>query len=387
MHRPLLQASCALAVLLTSVVAGAQVAPDASAASAASAPSPAAPPAPAPAPAPAAAPAPTPAGPSGAPDAPRAWSLDLTIDNVGIGIGNSRRVDGLRLNVTDAAPFVVNGVNLTLWTPEEHGGGRVNGLALGVPLTGVRDLAGVGVGIGLGAEDSMTGLAVGVIGLGAGKDVTGLTLAGLGAGAGHDLSGVTLAGIGGGAGGSVYGLSVGGLGFGAGGDVVGLTVAGLGAGAGGSMRGINIAGLGLGAGHDLDGISLALGALGAGQHVRGLMIAGLGMGSGGSLAGVGIAGLGLGAAELDGVDVALAVGAKDARGVFIAPAWFEIVPGGSVEGVSVSAVNRIRGEQRGLAIGVVNYAHSLHGVQIGLLNWADNSSLLKLMPLVNVHVD
>jgi hypothetical protein len=383
-HRPLLQASCTLAVLLTSVLAGAQGAPVASAAAAA--PAPTAAPAPAAA-APTPAPAATPADPSRAPDAPRAWSLDLTVDDVGIGIGNSRRVDGLRLNVTDAAPFVVNGVNLTLWTPQEHGGGRVNGLALGVPLTGVRDLAGVGVGIGLGAEDSMAGLAVGVIGLGAGKDVSGVALAGIGAGAGRNVSGVIIAGLGGGAGGSVYGLSVGGLGFGAGEDVVGLTVAGLGAGAGGSVRGVNIAGLGVGAGHDLDGISLALGGLGAGQHVRGLMIAGLGMGSGGSLAGVGVAGLGLGAPELDGLDIALAVGAKDARGVFLAPAWFEIVDGGSVEGLSISAVNRIRGEQRGLAIGVVNYAHSLHGVQIGLLNWADNSSLLKLMPLVNVHID
>lgn len=53
----------------------------------------------------------------------------------------------------------------------------------------------------------------------------------------------------------------------------------------------------------------------------------------------------------------------------------------------MSAFNHVRGEQRGLAIGVVNYARSLHGVQIGPLNWADNSSLLKLMPLVNVHVD
>lgn len=359
MRHPVLRAASAVAVLLTSALAEAQGQSPA---------------------------APSASSPPAQADT-HAWSIDLTIHDVGIGIGNSRRVEGLRLNVTDATPFVVNGVNLTLWTPGEHGGGTVHGLALGVPITGVRDLAGAGVGIGLGAEDSMAGLVVGIIGYGAGKDVSGLAIGGLGGGAGGDLNGVTLVGIGGGAGGSVRGLSVGGLGFGAGHDVVGFTLAGLGAGGGGSVRGINIAGLGLGAGQDLDGISLTGGALGAGEHVRGLMIAGLGMGSGGSLSGLGIAALGVGAPELDGVDVALAVGAKDARGFFLAPGWFEIVPGGSVEGVSVSAVNRIRGAQRGLAIGVVNYAHSLHGVQIGLLNWADNSSLLKLMPLVNVHVD
>jgi hypothetical protein len=102
---------------------------------------------------------------------------------------------------------------------------------------------------------------------------------------------------------------------------------------------------------------------------------------------VAVAGLGLGAPELRGVSVAPLVGARNARGVFLAPAWFEVVEGGSVEGVSLSAVNRIRGEQRGLALGIVDYARSLHGVQIGLLNYAGNSSLLKVMPLVNAHLD
>jgi hypothetical protein len=57
-------------------------------------------------------------------------------------------------------------------------------------------------------------------------------------------------------------------------------------------------------------------------------------------------------------------------------------------GLSVSAFNRIRGEQRGLAIGIVNYAESLHGMQIGLLNWAENNpSGLKILPVANAHFD
>src|SRR5689334_14653659 len=33
------------------------------------------------------------------------WSLDLTVHDFGIGIGNSKRVNGLRFNFRDVAPF------------------------------------------------------------------------------------------------------------------------------------------------------------------------------------------------------------------------------------------------------------------------------------------
>src|SRR5207248_805472 len=66
------------------------------------------------------------------------WSLDLTIHDFGIGIGNSRRINGVRLNFRDLAPFTVRGINATIWMPEEGGGGDVYGLALGLPATGAR---------------------------------------------------------------------------------------------------------------------------------------------------------------------------------------------------------------------------------------------------------
>src|SRR5262245_12548576 len=47
--------------------------------------------------------------------APRPWSLDLTFHDVGLGIGNSAHIDGLRLNFRDTAPAIVHGINLTLW--------------------------------------------------------------------------------------------------------------------------------------------------------------------------------------------------------------------------------------------------------------------------------
>ena len=82
------------------------------------------------------------------------------------------------------------------------------------------------------------------------------------------------------------------------------------------------------------------------------------------------------------------MGGKEVQGVVVAPAYFHLAAGGRLEGVSVSAFNRVLGEQRGLAIGLLNYASRLHGVQIGLVNWADNNPAgLKVLPVANAHFE
>jgi hypothetical protein len=54
----------------------------------------------------------------------------------------------------------------------------------------------------------------------------------------------------------------------------------------------------------------------------------------------------------------------------------------------VGAFNQLKGTQRGLAIGIVNYAEELHGVQVGLINIArNNSSGTRVLPVLNVHRD
>jgi hypothetical protein len=90
---------------------------------------------------------------------------------------------------------------------------------------------------------------------------------------------------------------------------------------------------------------------------------------------------------VEGVVVSTLAGAEDAKGIFIAPAYFRITDGGSFTGFSLSAFNHIKGEQHGLTIGILNYARELHGVQIGVLNYAGNNrGGLKLLPVVNVHL-
>ncbi|MGZ6144089.1 MAG: hypothetical protein ACXWLM_12175 [Myxococcales bacterium] len=317
------------------------------------------------------------------------WSLDLTVHDVGIGIGNSRHIDGIRLNFRDVAPYTVHGLNATIWMPaKDSGGGSVDGIALGLPLTGAKRIRGLALGVGVGAESEIDGIGVGVLGLGSGGAMRGIFVGGLGMGGGGNIDGIALGGLGIGSGGSARGILVGGLGAGLGGDLTGLAVGGLGVGAGGNVRGVILGGLGAGVGGNLDGIAAGLLGVGAGGTIRGITVAGLGIGSGGGIEGIAVAGLGVGSPRIRGVVAALCAGGQDVAGVMLAPAYFYIPEDGTLRGVSVSAFNRILGEQRGLVIGIVNYAASLHGVQLGLLNWAGNNSTgLKLLPIANAHFD
>jgi hypothetical protein len=320
---------------------------------------------------------------SGAAQEPRR-SLDLTVNDVGISIGDSRRVVGLRLNFRDRQLEEVVGINATVWTPFEYTG-VVRGLALGLPATGARRIDGIAVGVlGVGVSESIRGLAVAGIGLGAGDEVRGIAIGGVGLGAGEGVHGIAIGGIGVGAGGAVRGLTIGGVGVGAGGAATGILISGVGAGVGGQLRGLSIAGVGIGAGESIRGVTIAGIGMGAGGDVTGVQIAGIGMGSGGTLRWLSVAGIGIGAPNIEGAAIAAAVGAQQARGLIVAPAYFRISDGGRINGLNVSAFNDVRGMQQGLAIGIFNYARQLDGVQLGVLNYAANKPRgTRLLPVLN----
>lgn len=346
-----------------------------------------------------------------------AQSLDLTIKNTGLSIGDSRFVRGIRINFRDDRMERVVGINATIWTPYEPARGTVGGLALGLPLTGARSIHGFGIGaFGVAADDDFTGLGIGGVGMGAGGEargiliggigvgaggrVTGLTIGGFGAGAGGDVKGITLAGFGAGAGGHVSGITIAGFGAGAGGGTSGITIAGFGAGSGGDASGLTIAGFGAGAGGNVKGITIAGFGAGAGGNVQGITIAGFGAGAGGDATGITLAGLGAGAGgtlrgfaaslggagapRVRGIVVAGAAGGHDVEGGILAPLYFRIADDGVVHGVTVSSFNHIQGRQFGLSVGLLNYAWEAHGLQIGVLNYvADNRKGLRLLPLIN----
>ena len=149
------------------------------------------------------------------------------------------------------------------------------------------------------------------------------------------------------------------------------------------LSGISIGGIGVGTGGDVTGLSIGGVGVGSGGDITGLTVAGIGIGSGATLRWVSVAGIGIGAPRIEGLAVAGAVGAENAKGVIIAPGYMRI-DHGTFTGASLSAFNHIKGTQHGLTLGVVNYTHRLHGVQLGLLNYVrENRAPFRLLPLVN----
>lgn len=72
------------------------------------------------------------------------------------------------------------------------------------------------------------------------------------------------------------------------------------------------------------------------------------------------------------------------RGLAIPVAWLRA---GTLRGVSISAYNRVLDSQRGLTIGLVNYARELHGFQLGVLNIArNNHGVARVLPVINAHL-
>jgi len=285
-----------------------------------------------------------------------AEGLGIPSSRWGIGFGNSTRFTGLRFNLCDNHIEKIEGVNVTLWKPRKKAvSGTVNGLSLGL-MPSAASLNGIQFGLlGVGAEDTLRGVTIGLIGAGSGEDMKGVNIGGIGVGCGENL--------------------------------VGLNLGGLGVGSGENVTGINIAGLGVGAGNRITGLNIGFLGVGAGERVCGITIAGLGAGAGERLTGLTICGLGAGAPEVRGLTIAgLGLGGEDLRGVHLTLGTVQVNDGGTMRGLAVSAFNHIRGTQKGVAIGIVNIARSLKGLQIGLVNIVyDNPAGRRVLPIVNFN--
>ena len=285
-----------------------------------------------------------------------AQSLSIPTKTWGICFGNSPRFNGLRFNLSDKKIAAINGINITAWKAnEKNASGTVNGISLGL-LPNASELNGIQIGLlGTGSEKNSRGINIGLIGTGSGGNMTGLNIGGIGVGAGKNLKGINIGLIGAGAGDNVLGLNIGGLGIGAGKDLIGINFGGLG--------------------------------VGAGEKVMGITIAGLGAGAGDRLAGLTVCGLGTGAPSIQGLTIAgLGIGGKHISGISLALGTIHIMEDGIYSGLAVSAFNYIKGTQKGVAVGIVNYAYRLKGLQIGLVNIVrDNPQGRKVLPIINFN--
>jgi hypothetical protein len=161
----------------------------------------------------------------------------LTAGPVGLGIGDTRHTNGLRLNWRDGRLEQANGINVTVWVPrtlnlsDDSGDdepenrvpvGTTNGLSLGLLPIHERT-RGLGVGGLAVVARSIDGLAVGGFGAGTEGQMNGVAAAGLAA-AGQNVNGALVGGLavqagdapedpsGALTGGVLNGLAVGGLG-------------------------------------------------------------------------------------------------------------------------------------------------------------------------------
>ncbi len=131
--------------------------------------------------------------------------------------------------------------------------------------------------------------------------------------------------------------------------------------------------------------------------LSGLFVSLGGMGAGGTIRYLSINGIGAGASRIEGASLTAGlISTPHAKGMMVAGVWlrirrFEDEPPGRtgdydarLEGVGISSFTQVLGHQNGLTIGLVNYARSLNGVQLGLINIVrDNPSGRKVLPVVN----
>jgi len=282
-------------------------------------------------------------------------AFNLAVKHTGVSFGNSANFNGVRINAVDKGVETINGINLTLWKPEPAYNPYAvnNGVSIGLVSAYATKMNGMALGTVV-MSGKMNGMTLGILGGATEDNMNGFAFGGLGFGSGGNLNGVTIGGIGGGAAGNINGIAIGGLGFGAAENVNGLIIGGLGAGSGKNLNGIGLGTLGVG----------------SGENATGFFIGGLGVGCGGTLKGISIGGLGVGAGEsFQGIGVSL--------GMMQTP---------ELKGLAVSSYVNVD-KAFGVTIGLFNKVKELHGIQLGLINYAGNNpKFLRVIPVINMHL-
>ncbi len=277
--------------------------------------------------------------------------LLLGFGGYGLGLGNVKCMNGLRLNIVDREVEQVRGVNLSLWglPPRANKDAEFTGLTLGGiglcggKFTGINLSAG-----GIFAEEAITGINFGGLGpVSAKGDVLGVSAAFLGVYSDRDIKGINVGGVAVGSERRVLGLNAGGLGVFSKEGIAGLS-----------------AGLIIGSSADIAGVNVGVGCI-----------------SDATIAGI-TADFFTKANKQYGLDVSLLNFTADMTGLSVSGLWSY---GNKLQGLSVSLLTNIVDEQqKGVSVGAVNYAKGLKGVQFGLLNIvASNPFPFRILPLMN----
>jgi len=354
----------------------------------------------------------------------------------GIAIGgapSARDSKGLRLGLAATVSHDSDGIEVAgvaSVAQKDTTGIRVGGIATvaggdsdGIGVAGIATVndgrsRGLHVGgIATVADGGMLGIHGAGIATVSGKDMNGIQAAGIAAVADGDMMGIGGAGIAV-VGDKMTGIHAGGIATVAGADMLGVHAGGVAAVAEGGISGITAAGVAVVAEKNILGLHAAgiatvsqgsitgIGASGLStvsqQSITGIEAAGIAMVAEDGVRGLGVAGLFLSDSKDEpwnvmprGADAEESKGATN-RGILVAGlrADATVVEGLTVaglinrshdfDGIGISAHNSVSGMQRGLQVGVFNYAEDLRGVQVGVLNYVPtNPWFLRWLPLVN----
>ena len=137
-------------------------------------------------------------------------SVNVAIKNYGLSIGNSKGINGIRINFRDKYLQKVNGINFTIWKPKENENENsvINGFALGIVMPYATKINGFGFGLALGGGQ-LNGISFGILGVGADRGINGLGIGGLGIGSEGNINGIILGGLGIGCEGDTNGILIG----------------------------------------------------------------------------------------------------------------------------------------------------------------------------------
>jgi len=105
-------------------------------------------------------------------------SLDIAIKGYGLSIGNSKKINGIRINLVDSNVERINGLNITLWKPKRNPDAVINGASIGLVSTAAKEINGIAIGTGV-AGKKLNGVFWGLVGLGS-NELRGIAVGGLG---------------------------------------------------------------------------------------------------------------------------------------------------------------------------------------------------------------
>ncbi|MEI6509114.1 MAG: hypothetical protein WCO54_11570 [Bacteroidota bacterium] len=152
---------------------------------------------------------------------------------------------------------------------------------------------------------------------------------------------------------------------------------------GGTFRFINIGLLGVGAHHSIKGVTCAGVVIGSSGSLKGFSASGI-VTISDTISGAAVAGLLVGSQKANGIIVSgLSVLSEgDIKGVALTPGYLR---SDKLNGFAVAGYNNIN-QTKGITVAIINTTKSLHGIQLGLINYAaNNPKWLRVLPLINLH--